>query len=239
MNTTSIRITDYMAIAPSQSMSDRIFNEFSKLIREGTLPEGYVFPNEPVLCEQLHVGRTSLREAYKALELSGYVTRTKRGTVVNSKSAIIGATPLKISMKQSSARDFFEFRIMLETEAVQLAAQRGTKKDFNKLEQLINEISRARVEGRYKDMNLLDRDFHKTLAEASKNELIISTMVAMGEAWEKEANMNFSHATENEPSILDEMTVQHRALLEALRKKNAVLAAEIIQKHIQYVSHES
>lgn len=236
MNQSEIKLTDYLDIAPSQSMSDRIFNQFSGLIIDGTLPEGYTFPNEPVLCEQLHVGRTSLREAYKALELSGYVTRTKRGTVVNGKSAIIGAIPLKVSLEKSSKRDFTEFRIMLETEAARLAAQRATKRDLDGLEHLLEQIAEARGENRYEDMNALDQEFHKTLAEVSKNKLLLSTMIAMGEAWKRETALNFSSAAKKNMSILDEMTVQHRNLVEALRKKDPDMAAAIIKNHIQHVS---
>ena len=63
-------------------MSDMVYEKISMLIQNGDIPEGYVFPNEAVLCEQLAIGRSTIREAYKALELSGYVTRTKRGTIV-------------------------------------------------------------------------------------------------------------------------------------------------------------
>ena len=89
-------------VQPAQNMSDRLFNRISQMIMSGKLPEGYVFPNEAVLCEQLHVGRSTIREAYKALELSGYVTRSKRGTFVNSKLDILSATPMKEAFAAAS-----------------------------------------------------------------------------------------------------------------------------------------
>lgn len=67
---------------PQKNMSDMIYEKISQLIQSGEFPEGYVFPNESALCEMLSVGRSTIREAYKALELSGFVTRTKRGTTV-------------------------------------------------------------------------------------------------------------------------------------------------------------
>lgn len=238
MDKKNIKISDFLDIAPMQSMSDKIFSELSKLIQNGTLPEGYTFPNESVLCEQLHVGRTSLREAYKALELSGYVTRTKRGTVVNGKSAIIGATPLKVSMEQSSEKDFVEFRTMLEAEAARLAALRATEEDLAEMEDLLNQIAEVRKEDRYEDMMYLDRDFHKALAAGSKNSLIMDTMLAMAEVWNRETKINFFKAAVSQPEILDEMTLQHKKLMLALRKKDPELAASVMIDHIRYVSHK-
>ena len=43
-------------VSSSKSMSDKLFDEISQRILSGELPEGYVFPNEAVLCEELRVG---------------------------------------------------------------------------------------------------------------------------------------------------------------------------------------
>lgn len=81
------QLQDLLNVRPQKNMSDMIYEKISQLIQTGEIPEGYIFPNESVLCEQLSIGRSTIREAYKGLELSGYVTRSKRGTIVNSYSA--------------------------------------------------------------------------------------------------------------------------------------------------------
>ena len=237
MKNAEINFQDYVDIAPAQSMSDKIYNEFSKLIQDGTLPEGYVFPNEAALCEQLHVGRTSLREAYKALEFSGYVTRTKRGTVVNGKSEIIASRPRAASMAQSSDKDFLEVRCMLEGESAYLAASRATEQDLHEMEEILDQIAAARTREDYTKMAHLDRKFHKALAVSSKNKLIISTMFAMAEVWKRETHHNFWQALEDRTEILDQMNVQHRALIQAIRDRDADEARRLILHHIRYVSH--
>ena len=40
---------------PKKNMSDMIYEKISQLIQSGEFPEGYIFPNEAVLCEQLSV----------------------------------------------------------------------------------------------------------------------------------------------------------------------------------------
>ena len=66
----NLDIAAYLNIRPMKNMSDYLYQKISGMIMNGTLPEGYVFPNEAQLCEQLGVGRSTLREAYKALELT-------------------------------------------------------------------------------------------------------------------------------------------------------------------------
>lgn len=237
MESKQINLQDVLNIVPTQSMSDRIFQELSRLILDGTLKEGYTFPNEAVLCEQLHVGRTSLREAYKALELSGFVTRTKRGTVVNGKSQIVSSTPLKVAMEQSSEKDFLEFRCMLEAEAARLAAERATDKDIQELRHLLSEISNAGQRRNYEAMMKLDRKFHKALAISSKNKLIVDTMTAMTEVWDRETRTNFWCAAEKRPEILTQMHSQHQAVVSAIENGDADRARNEILNHIQYVSH--
>lgn len=237
MERKQINLQDVLNIVPTQSMSDRIFQELSRLIRDGTLTEGYTFPNEAVLCEQMHVGRTSLREAYKALELSGYVTRTKRGTVVNGKSQIVSATPLKTAMEQSSEKDFLEFRCMLEAEAAYLAANRATSRDLQELRDLQQRISIAGQQQDYDTMIKLDRKFHRALAISSKNKLIVDTMTAMTEVWDRETSTNFWCAAKERPEILTQMHAQHQAVVDALERRDADNARTEILRHIRYVSH--
>ena len=134
-----------MGFESQKNVSDRLFQKISELIMSGELEEGYTFPNETVLCEQLNVGRTSLREAYKALELSGYVTRTKKGTVVNSRMSILNATPLRTVFHGADHEDFTRFRLIIEPQCAALAAANAGLKDVEKLDDLIRQSEDALI----------------------------------------------------------------------------------------------
>ena len=166
-------------IRPQKNMSDIIYEKISHLIQSGELPEGYTFPSETILCEQLSIGRSTIREAYKALELSGYVTRTKRGTTVNNYSAILEATPLKAVIHGASHEDFLEFRLMLEGQAAALAAERIKPEEANRLQQIQDDLAYARHNGNYDLIPSLDRNFHETIAACTRNPLMITSMAAM------------------------------------------------------------
>ena len=65
-----------LTIESRKHISEELFLKLRDAILNGDLPEGYVFPNENELCQQLHIGRGSLREAYSCLETLHLITRT-------------------------------------------------------------------------------------------------------------------------------------------------------------------
>ena len=66
-----------------QNISQKLFQRLKELIMDGKLPPGYMMPNENVVSELLGVGRSTLREAYTALAVFGFIRRSKAGTFVN------------------------------------------------------------------------------------------------------------------------------------------------------------
>ena len=58
-----------------RSLPDEIRDRLLRLIRNGDLTTGQQLPAERVLCAELTVARTSVREAIQALVSLGYVER--------------------------------------------------------------------------------------------------------------------------------------------------------------------
>lgn len=220
---------------PKKNMSDMIYEKISQLIQSGEFPEGYVFPNEAVLCEQLSVGRSTIREAYKALELSGYVTRTKRGTVVNSYSTILEATPLKAVIHGASPQNLLEFRLMLEGQTAALAAERASLDDIRQLQRIQDELTSARENGNYDQIPSLDRNFHESIAAYTKNPLMITAMAAIAEDCETETRESFSKVS-SLMQTLEQMILMHQAILNAIRNQSPGEAMTYMLNHIAGIS---
>lgn len=216
-------------------MSDMVYEKISMLIQNGDIPEGYVFPNEAVLCEQLAIGRSTIREAYKALELSGYVTRTKRGTIVNSYSTILEATPLKAVIRGASGEDFLEFRLMLEGQTAALAAERATPDEVRQLRKIHDELVEARLNGNYDRIALLDRNFHEAIAAYTHNPLMITCMAAIAEACETQTREDFSNLS-SLVDTLDQMASMHHAILDSIRNQSPGEAMTNMLNHIAGVA---
>ena len=83
-----------------QNISQALFRKMKELIMDGKLPAGYMMPNENTVSDLLGVGRSTLREAYTALAVFGFIRRSKAGTFVNEIDNIVIlhhlALPLKI-----------------------------------------------------------------------------------------------------------------------------------------------
>lgn len=224
-------LQDLLNIRPQKNMSDMIYEKISQLIQSGELPEGYTFPNEAALCSQLSVGRSTIREAYKGLELSGYVTRTKRGTVVNSYSSILEATPLKSVIHGASQENFLEFRLMLEGQTAALAAERATPEECDQLQLLQNQLTAARQDNHYEQIASLDRSFHEAVAAYSHNPLMITAMAAIAEACEIETQESLSRISALSET-LDQMILMHQNILNAIRNQSPGEAMTDMLNHI-------
>ena len=79
-----------MQNSKEKTLSQRIADRIIKYILEENLQPGDKLPNETVMCEQLNVGRSSLREAMRALASRNVITiRQGSGSYVSATPGMI------------------------------------------------------------------------------------------------------------------------------------------------------
>src|SRR5262245_44103053 len=107
----------------------------------GRYATGAALPSEPLLCEQLGVSRTVVREAVKSLAAKGLLrTGPKVGTRVQPEESWnwfdpdLVAWQSKVGLTRDFLRDLHELRVVVEPAGVKLAAQRATAPDIAELE---------------------------------------------------------------------------------------------------------
>lgn len=126
-----------------------------------------VLPSEKVFAETYQVSRTVVREALARLKYEGIII-SKRG----SGSIVVRATPNRsFDLEGTSAiTSFFEFRMLLDSEAAAMAAVRHTKEHAVRLREYLDALELANEE----QTNNADPDyrFHMIIADASDNEYI-------------------------------------------------------------------
>lgn len=231
-----VNLASCLDIRPMKNMSDYLYQKISALIINGDLPEGYVFMNEAQLCEQLNVGRSTLREAYKALELTGYVTRSKRGgTVVNGQKEILAATPLKKSLERADKNDFNEYRLVFETANARGAADRRTEEELAELKELSKQMRECSLsdEGGHLELQRLDKEFHFKIASMTHNDLFRQMMMVMSQMWDEGVRKNWFVA-KNEARF-EGIFQQHEAIIKTIENCDKEGAAEKMKAHIMYV----
>lgn len=151
----------------------------------GRYPVGGAVPPEPVLCEELGVSRTVVREAIKSLVAKGMIhTGPKVGTRVlpwddwNWFDADVVAWQAKTGLSNEFIRDLQELRRVVEPAAVRLAASRAVPQDIEGIEEAYAGMKRAVMGGG--DYVTYDLRFHQGLLRASHNRMLIQMSKALG-----------------------------------------------------------
>ena len=132
-----------MTNSEEKSLPQKIAEDIIAFILEENLQPGDKLPNETVLCERLNVGRSSLREAMKALASRNIVTiRQGSGTYVASSTGVIN-DPLGLNFiknKQKLIHDLIEIRFLLEPSIAALGAMHAEDKEIKKIYTLCDEV---------------------------------------------------------------------------------------------------
>lgn len=126
-----------MQNSKEKTLSQRIAERIIKYILEENLQPGDKLPNETVMCERLNVGRSSLREAMRALASRNVITiRQGSGSYVSATPGMID-DPFGLTFvedKQKMIKDLMEIRFLIEPSIAAMAAIRADETDINKLD---------------------------------------------------------------------------------------------------------
>ena len=226
-------IADYLKADSGKNIVNTLFDKFRYLILSGKLPPGSVLPNENIMCEKLSVSRSTLREAYTALSVSGFITRSKTGTYINDTNDIVNFAPFSITVESSEIRDLMEFRYMIEVEIAKYAARRATEEDIEKMTDVYNKMYAARYNRKL--FSFFHTKFHMLIASASKNKLFVSTMTAAYDSFEKEVN-HIAESIEGSKEDFEYAITTHKRILDAIRARDEEKAFEIMKEHIGYAN---
>ena len=194
----------------------------------GRFGEAGAMPPEPMLCEELGVSRTVIRESVKSLVAKGLIqTGPKVGTRVRPSSQwnwfdpdVIG-WQAKAGLTPEFVRDLQDLRLIMEPAAVRLAAQRATVQDIAEIEAAFAGMVEAVEQGG--DYVRCDLLFHQGMIRASHNRLLET----MGQALGALLRTSFEILTVKKNGARDSLPM-HRAVLDALIAHNPDRAEQAI-----------
>lgn len=214
------------------SSQHRLYQELArKLIDElasGKYEIGSRLPAERELSAEYEVSRPTVREAVIALEVQGLVeVRVGSGAYVKrlpGKSDIPGFNV--------TAFELTEARLLFEGEAAALAATQITDSEIESLEQLVRDIAdENQKEG---GTEQADREFHLTIARATRNTAVVDTIEALWQLRSTSPESALLHEkarTANIKPVVDE----HQAVLNALRNRDPAAARAAMRSHLSAV----
>lgn len=194
----------------------------------GRYAPGTSIPPEPMLCEELGVSRTVVREAVKSLVAKGLVsTGPKVGTRVLKDDHWNWFDPDVIVWKSKAGltpeflRDLQDLRRVVEPAAVGLAAQRATAADIAEIEIAYAGMKRAVEEGG--DYVTHDLRFHQGLLRACHNRMLGQ----MSKALSALLRTSFEISTTRKDGPKNSLPL-HRAVLDAVIAHNPAKAEKAI-----------
>ncbi|AOM82254.1 FadR/GntR family transcriptional regulator [Salisediminibacterium beveridgei] len=206
-----------------------ILKAIDEIIEEDGLIAGDKLPSERELAERLDAGRSSVREAFRALELLDLIeTRKGEGTFVKQPGSHRLAELLAgFFLREPKARqDLSETRRIIEAEAVRLACERHEAWQLVKLKELIEEARNGSEEG---DVPVEeDYAFHKMLVQSGNNQLMLNIWRPLV-AYSKAA---LKSSLEREGRI-EKALREHELIVEAIEKRDADAAVSALLEHLE------
>ena len=208
-----------------QQLVDQVIEYLSNTIASGTYKIGDKLPTEPKLMAELGVGRSTLREAIRALSHNG-ILEVRQGDGTYIRSFPSSNEPLRQRLKRAKVEEVQAVRRTLELEIARLAAMNYKKADLKRI--LIHLKSRRAALKRNDIPALLDADvlFHCALAEATGNE-VLSDLYRTFALSLSEALTTLWDTVDHDQT---KMAMLHDSLFEAISARDAVRAESITLK---------
>lgn len=147
----------------SKKVYIEIVKKLRAMIETDGLKAGDKIPSERELAERLNAGRSSVREALRALELLGLIeTRRGEGTFIRDFRGhqLVQLLSTFILQDQKAIRDVFETKSLVEIDCLYLALLKNSKTDFKRLKDWT-------IEHNFDDVR-----FFSMIAEYADNHLI-------------------------------------------------------------------
>jgi GntR family transcriptional repressor for pyruvate dehydrogenase complex len=202
------------------------------IIRDG-LVAGDRLSNEAAMVDRFRVGRGSLREALRILEIHGLIS-LKSGpnggpVVLDVDPRDVGRTfSLYLSLRGASMSDLVETRLFIEPMVARLAAQNRDPEGLRRLQwALDNEAAIRDGDNRYIDAA---NDFHYVIAGMTGNPVLDLVATALKELYTTRLVQGGLAKETTEPSI----RLEHLEIGKAILEGKPVKAEKLMKEHVGF-----
>ncbi len=199
-------------------------------IRSHALRVGDILPGEIHFATELGVSRAVMREAFGALAALNrieVVNGRKPRVAAMDGSVMAASLDHALSTAQVTVPQVWEVRRTLELRTAVLAAQHRTKEEAARLSEIAGAM--ARDAGRLEVMTAHDIAFHKTIAQASHNELFAQIVAAFGPLME--VAVPTAWRTRETAAQRAVMLDRHRDIARAIAERDAAAAGAAMEAH--------
>lgn len=230
-----------MSLAPltRSPLVDQATQRLREQITGGHWPVGTKLPGETALAKELGVGRSTVREAIRALSGAGLLAARQGSGVF-----VIAAEPdadWPTRLRRAAVADLYEVRIMVEVQAARIAAERRTDADLEAMERALAERRRMAVHaggagGVAGDPAFVDADIavHTAVVAAGHNPLLAGLFADFVPVLRQGLIdlMAMVDLRTHDPALGDD---SHTALVAAIRARRPDEAGDILERELREV----
>jgi len=208
--------------------------QLREAIRSGIYVNGDQLPAERELAERFETARSTIRKVLLNLENDGLIERrVGSGTFVKYDDISIGTAHDIVG--RVSPLELIEARLAVEPHMTRLAVLNATATEIKMLGAILNDLEQCRDDK--EAFSRHDSMFHEWLARSSKNPLLLHlyqqiNAVRGHDQWDAMKNKILS------PEEIDEYNRQHRALFEAIQRRDIAAAVKQINDHLEKARHD-
>ena len=229
-----------MGIIEKHSSTELVINYILDKVNQRELKPGEQLPNEREFAEMLGVSRMPIREAFSALSLLG-ILEAKQGSGTYIKhydaSTFSEIMNLYAVLDNISIEELYEFRAIIESQAVKLVIERSSDEDIAEIEREVEAAGKALADLKTgktvsvsKDNFLNLYNFHSALSRATKNRYLMQVMDAM-----RLMSQRFYIECDDDPIVLfGKGHEQHKVIMEAIKARDTEHATKLLYAHLVY-----
>jgi GntR family transcriptional regulator, transcriptional repressor for pyruvate dehydrogenase complex len=195
-------------------------------ITSGAWAVGARLPSETTLAAELGVGRSTVREAIRALASTGMVeSRQGAGTFVRAAEAV--EPGLETRLRRAAMLDVYEVRHAFELQAARLAASRRDADDLANLDRTLRLRQEAFAAARDAAFVETDLAFHQAVVDAAHNPVLTELFGSFTSALREALFGVFADS-----EVHTDATSSHLDLAAAIRAGDPDAAAAATSRHL-------
>lgn len=210
---------------------EQVAEQIRKLVSDGKLRPGDLLPPERELATKLGVGRSSIRDAVRTLEVMGILEpRQGHGTVVRDLSTDALVVPLASMLvrKREMVQELLDVRRMIEPGLAARAARNATAEEVGQMGAILerHEAKLRRGEQTVDE----DDEFHYAIALAARNGVVLRVLDLLMDLLRESRSRSLQVPGRPRRSFEG-----HRRILRAIQRRDAAAAESAVRKHLKEI----
>jgi len=201
-------------------------------ISSGRLHVGVKLPPERELSQRFAISRGSVRRVLADLRARGLIVQSVgSGTFVAEGAQALAGDATPAPGVSTSPAELMEARLLIEPLMPALIARNANAADFARMQQCVDESEAAASIEAFEHW---DGELHKSFAEATHNSFFLQILELTNRVREQGEWGRLKRRSLT-PERREQYQHQHRAIVEALKDRDAAQARDLLLGHLQQI----